>query len=95
MDEEEHLLELKAALEKVYKLKGKVLGWDESERVEFHWCDWRTEMTCNPKHIQELLKTTGMESRKAVNSPMTAGDYKDDDSKKTHFQRRELPSRPK
>ena len=33
-------------------------------------------MEGNPKHIQELLKTTGMESCKSVNTPMTAEDYK-------------------
>ena len=32
--EEEHLLELKAALNKVYKLKGKVLGPDEGDSKE-------------------------------------------------------------
>ena len=47
-------------------------------------------MEGNPKHIQELLKTSGMESCKSVNTPMTAEDYKDDDFKKTDFQRREL-----
>ena len=31
-----------------------------------------------------------MESCKSVNTPMTAEDYKNDDSKKTDFQRREL-----
>ena len=50
------------------------------------WCDWGIEMEGNPKHIQEA----GMESCKSVNTPMTAEDYKDDDSKKTDFQRREL-----
>ena len=54
------------------------------------WCDWGIEMEGNPKHIQELLKTTGMESCKSVNTPITAEDDKDDDSKKTDFQRREL-----
>ena len=43
----------------------------------------------NPKHIQELLKTTGLETCKAVNSPMRA-DNKDDVSKKTDSQRKEL-----
>ena len=44
--EEEHLLELKTALEKVYKLKGKVLGRDEGDSKEgvylerrLQWCD--------------------------------------------------------
>ena len=67
--EEEHLLELKTALEKVYKLKGKVLGTDEDDSKEgvylerrLQWCDWGIEMEGNPKHTQELLKTTGMES---------------------------------
>ena len=97
MGEEEHPLELKTALEKVYKLKGKVLGPDEDDSKEgvylgrrLQWCDWGIEMEGNPKHIQELLKTTGVESCKSVNTPMTAEDYKDDDSKKTDFQRREL-----
>ena len=54
------------------------------------WCDWGIEMEGNPKHIQELLKTTGMESSKSVNTQLTAEDCKDDDSKKTDFQRREL-----
>ena len=95
--EDEHLHELKTALEKVYKLKGKVLGLDEDDNKEgvflgrrFHWCDWGIEMEGNSKHIQELLKTTGMESCKSVNTPLRAEDYKDDDSKKTDFQRREL-----
>ena len=44
-------------------------------------------MEGNPKHIQELLKTTGLESCKSVKSPMTVQDYEDDDSKKTDFQR--------
>ena len=49
-------------------------------------------MEGNSKHIQELLRTTGMESCRSAfaNSPMTAEDHKDDDSKKTDFQRREL-----
>ena len=38
-------------------------------------------MEGNPKHIQELLKTSGVESCKSVNTPMTAEDCKDDDSK--------------
>ena len=95
--EEEHLMELKAALEKVYKLKGKVLGPDEGDSKEgvylgrrIYWREWGIELEGNPKHIQELLKTTGMESCKPVSSPMTAEDYKDDDSKKTDLQRREL-----
>ena len=97
LGEEEHLLELSKALEKVYKLKGKVLGPDEGDSKEgvylgrrLQWCDWGIEMEGNSKHIQELLKTTGMESCKSVNTPMTAEDCKDDDSKKTDFQRREL-----
>ena len=96
MGEEEHVLELKAALEKVHKLKGKGLGPDEGDCKEgvfwerrIRWCDWVFEMEGNPKHIQELLKTTVMESCKAVNSPVTAEDCKDDDSQKTDFQRRE------
>ena len=79
--EEEHLLELKTALGKVYKLKGKVLGADEGDSKEgvylgrrLQWCDWGIEMEGNPKHIQELLKTTGMESCESVNTPMTAED---------------------
>ena len=40
--------------------------------------------------IQELLRTTWMESCKSVKWPMTAEDCKDDDSQKTDFQRREL-----
>ena len=47
-------------------------------------------MEGNPKHIQELLKATDVESCKSVYMPMTAEDYKDDESKKTDFQRREL-----
>ena len=95
--EEEHLLELKAALSKVYKVKGKVLGPDEGDSKEgaylgkrLLWCDWSLEMEGNPKHIQELLNATGMEFCKSVNTPMTAEDYKDHDSKKADFQRREL-----
>ena len=93
--EEEHKLELKAALEKVYKVKGKVLGLDGGDSQEgvylerrIHWCHCGIETEGNPKHIQELLKITGMESCNAVKSPMTAADCKDDDSKKTDFQRR-------
>ena len=59
--EEELLLELKAALIEVYKLKWKVLGQDEGDSKEgvylerrLQWCDWGIEMEGNPKHIQEL-----------------------------------------
>ena len=54
------------------------------------WCDVGIEVEGNPKHVWELLKATGMESCKSVNPPVTAEDHKDDDSKKTDFQRREL-----
>ena len=53
-------------MEKVYKLKGKFLGWDEGDSKEGVHLE-SDELTGAPKHIQELLKTTGMESCKAVN----------------------------
>ena len=78
--EEEHLLELKTALEKVYKLKGKVLGPDEDDSQEgvylgrrLQWCDWGIEMEGNPKDIQELLKTTGLESCKSDEHAVDSG----------------------
>ena len=61
--------ELKAALSKVYKLKGRVLGPDEGDSKvgvylgrRFQWCDWGIEMEGTPKHIQGLLKTQGWSS---------------------------------
>ena len=71
--EEEHQLELKAALEKVYKLKERVLCPYEGDSKEgvylgrrIHWWDWGIDMEGNPKHIQELLKTMEMESCKVA-----------------------------
>ena len=50
MGEEERLLELKAVLNKVYKLKGKVLGPDEGDSKDgvylgrrLQWCDWHRD----------------------------------------------------
>ena len=48
-------------------------------------------MEGNEKHVQELLRCTGMETCKPVNSPMTAEDFKDDDRKKTEAQLKVLP----
>ena len=45
----------------------------------------------NEKHVQELLKCTGMEKCKPVQSPMTAEHFQDDDREKTEAQRKVLP----
>ena len=49
------------------------------------------ELEGNEKHVQELLRCTGMETCKPVNSPMTAEDFRDDDRKKTEAQLKVLP----
>ena len=55
MGDEEHLLELKAAFEKVYKLKGAVLGPEEGDSKEgvhlgkrIHWCGWGIQLEVTP-----------------------------------------------
>ena len=88
--EEQALQDLKEQLQAVYELKATIIGGDKADRKEgtyqgrtIRWQEWSLELEGNEKHAQELLRCTGMETCKPVNSPMTAEDFKDDDRKKT------------
>ena len=84
--EEEHLLDLKAALNKVYKLKGQVLAPDEGDSKEgvclerrIQWCDWGIETEGNPHPGAAQNHRDGVRQTE---------DSKDDNWEKTDFQRR-------
>ena len=71
--------DLKEKLQAVYKLKATIIGEGKADRKEgtylgrtFRWQEWGLELEGNEKHVQELLRCTGMETCKPVNSPMTA-----------------------
>ena len=89
---------MKENLQAVYELKATITGGDEADRKEGtyvgranRWQEWGLELESNEKHVQELLRCTGMERCKPVNSPITAEDFKDDDRKKTWAQPKVLP----
>ena len=80
---------LQDKLQALHELKATIIGWGEADRKEgncpgrtIRWQEWCLELEGNEKHVQELLRCTGMETCKPVNSPMTAEDFKDDDRKK-------------
>ena len=85
----------------VYELTATIIGGGEADRKEgtylgrtIRWQEWGLELEGNEKHVEELLRCTGMETCKPVNSPMTAEDFKDDDRKKTEAQRKVLRRAP-
>ena len=67
--EEQALQDLKDKVQAVHELTATSIGWGEAG----------SGFEGNEKHVQELLRCTGMETGLHVNSPMTAEDFKDDD----------------
>ena len=60
---------------------GRTVGWE----------DWGLKLEGTENRAQNPSICTGMWTRRLVNSPMTAEDFKDDDWKKTEAQQKVLP----
>ena len=78
--EEQALQDLTDKLQAVYELKATIIGWGEADGNEetylgctVSWHEWGLALEVNEKHAQELLRCTGMETCKPVNSPEQRG----------------------
>ena len=67
------LQDLKDKLQAVYELTTTIIGGGEADLKEgtylgrtIRWQEWGLELEGNEKHVQELLRCTGMETCKPV-----------------------------